>query len=113
MSRRFGRAIGSHGDLVTKDLRAFGGKERVIWEGGEVQLTTEAVLIGMDGDSPEVIPLEAIFDAEVAGDCVMFRAHGGDVCSPPVDDPERLAALTQDAVRRSRYAQRRKDRYLD
>jgi hypothetical protein len=70
------------------------------------------VLIGMDSDSPEVLPLEAVYDVEVQSDCVVFHAHGGDVCSPPVDDPQRLAALTEDEMRRTRYARRRKDYYL-
>ncbi|MBN1320436.1 MAG: cyclic nucleotide-binding domain-containing protein [Thermoleophilia bacterium] len=112
INRRFGHAIGMRGDLVEKDLRAFSGEERVIWDGGELQLTTEAVLIGMDSDSPDVIPLETIFDVEVRGDCVVFHVHGGDVRSPPVDDPERLAALTHDAMLRTRYAHRRRGYYL-
>jgi len=112
ISRRFGQAIGARGDLREKDLRAFGGEERVIWDNGELQLTTEAVLIGMDSDSPEVIPLETVFDVEVQGDSVVFHVHGGDVCSPPVDDPERLAALTHDAMLRTRFAHRRRGYYL-
>ncbi len=89
------------------------GEERVIWDNGELQLTTQAVLIGMDSDSPEVIPLEALSSTwRCRGDCVVFHAHGGDVCSPPVDDPEQLAALTHDEMLRTRYAQRRRDYYL-
>lgn len=112
IARRFGRAIGAHGDLRQKDLRAFGGEERVIWDNGEMQLTTEAVLIGMGTDSPEVIPLETIFDVEVRDDCLFFHVHGGDACSPAVDDPEHLAALTRDAMLRTRYAHRRRSYYL-
>ena len=112
IARRFGQAIGARGDLREKDLRAFGGEERVVWDNGELQLTTEAVLIGMDSDSPDVIPLETVFDVEVREGCVVFHVHGGDVVSPPVDDPERLAALTHDAMLRTRYAHRRRGYYL-
>jgi CRP-like cAMP-binding protein len=107
ISRRFGHAIGRHGDLREKDLRAFGGEEHVLWENGEVQLTTEAVLIGMGSDSPDVLPLDALLDAEVRGDSVIFHAHGGDVTSPPLDRPERLVALVRDAMLRTRRAHRR------
>lgn len=107
ISRRFGQAIGRHGDLRAKDLRAFGGQERVVWDNGELQLTTEAVLIGMGGDSPDVIPLETIFDVEVQAGHVVFHAHGGDVCSPQVDDPGLLAALVRDELLRTRQAHRR------
>jgi CRP/FNR family transcriptional regulator, cyclic AMP receptor protein len=108
ISRRFGQVI-VRGDLREKDLRAFGGKERVVWDNGELQLTTAAVLIGMGSDSPDVIPLEAVLDVEVQGGCVVLHVHGDDVCSPPLDDPERLAALVRDEIQRTRYAHRRKD----
>jgi CRP/FNR family transcriptional regulator, cyclic AMP receptor protein len=111
ISKRFGQAFGERAELREKDLRAFGGEERVVWENGELQLTTKALLIGMESDSPEVLPLEAVYDVEVQGDCVVFHAHGGDVCSPPVDDPGRLAALAEGEIRRTRYARRRKDYY--
>ena len=107
ISRRFGHAIGKHGDLREKDLRAFSGGEHVLWENGEIQLTTEAVLIGMGGDSPEVVPLDALLDTEVRGDVVIFHAHGGDVSSPPLDQPGQLAALVRDAMLRTRRAHRR------
>lgn len=112
ISKRFGEAFGERAELHEKDLRAFGGEERVIWENGELQLTTRAVLIGMESDAPEVLPLEAVYDVEVQGDRVVFHAHGGDVTSPPVDEPERLAALAEDEMRRTRYARRRKDYYV-
>jgi hypothetical protein len=48
---------------------------------------------------------------EVQSGCVVFHIHGGDVCSPPLDDPERLAALVRDEMQRTRYAHRRKDYY--
>jgi len=112
ISKRFGQAVGERAALREKDLRAFGGEERVIWDNGELQLTTRAVLIGMDSDAPEVLPLEAVYDVEVQGDTVVFHAHGGDVISPPVAEPEQLAALTEDEIRRTRYARRRKEYYV-
>ena len=99
------------GDLREKDVRAFGGPERVVWDNGELQLTTQAVLIGMGTESPEVIPLEALLGVDVDKDRVVFRLHDGDVCSPPLESAEQLAALTQDMMLRTRYAQRRKDYY--
>ncbi len=112
ISRRFGRAIGVRGDLRAKDVRAFGGPERVVWDNGELQLTTQAVLMDMGTDSPEVIPLEALLGVDVENNCVVFRLHDGDICSPPLDGAEQLAALTHDEMLRTRYAQRRKDYYL-
>jgi CRP-like cAMP-binding protein len=112
ISRRFGRAVGVRGDLRAKDVRAFDGPERVVWDNGELQLTTEAVLIGMATDSPDVIPLEALQGVDVMDGQVVFRMARGDVWSPELRDPEQLAALTRDAMARTRYAQRRKDYYL-
>ncbi len=108
ISRRFGQALG-RGDTREKDLRAFSGEERVIWDNGELQLTTAAVLIGMSSDCPDVIPLEAVYDVEVQSNHVLFHVHSGDVCSPPLDDPEHVAALVRDEMLRARYAHRRKD----
>jgi CRP-like cAMP-binding protein len=112
ISRRFGRAAGARGDLQDKDLRAFGGEERVIWDDGQLQLTTEAVLMGMGTDCPEVIPLEVVCDVDVEDRCVVFRLHDGDIRSHPLDDAAQLAALVRDAMLRSRHAQRRKDYYV-
>jgi hypothetical protein len=111
ISRRFGRVFGVRGDLRAKDERAFAGPERIVWENGELQLTTQAVLIGMETGSPDVIPIETLLDVEVEGDRVIFRLHDGDVNSPPLDDARHVAALTRDEMTRTRYAQRRKDYY--
>jgi len=110
--RRFGRAVGARDDLRAKDMRAFDGPERVIWDNGEIQLTTEAVLIGMKSDSPDVIPLDALQGVDVVDGQVVFRMARGDVWSPELREPEHLAALTRDEMDRARYAQRRKDYYL-
>ena len=71
--------MGVRGDLRAKDMRAFDGPERVVWDNGELQLTTEAVLIGMATDSPEVIPLEALQGVDVMDGQVVFRMARGDV----------------------------------
>jgi CRP-like cAMP-binding protein len=111
ISRRFGRVVGVRGDLRAKDMRALDGAERVIWDNGELQLTTEAVLIGMATDSPDVIPLEALEGVDVVEGQVVFRMHSGDAWSPRLEGAEQLAELTRDEMRRARYAQRRKDYY--
>lgn len=110
ISRRFGQAIGEQGAVREKDLRALGGEERVIWDNGEMQLTTEAVLIGMGGDSPDVIPLDAVLDVEVQNDRLLLHVHGGDAWSPSLENPEHVAALVRDELQRARYAPRRRDR---
>ncbi|MCX8033557.1 MAG: Crp/Fnr family transcriptional regulator [Thermoleophilia bacterium] len=107
VARRYGRAIGSYEDLRAKDLRAFGGQERVIWDNGKVRLTTEAVLFEADTDTPDVIPLEAVHEVEVQEERLVLRAAGGDVCSPPVEHVQELASLVRDEVRRIRLAYRR------
>ena len=109
ITRRFGHAIACEA-TSSRGLPASAARSG-IWTTATAA-TTEAVLIGMDGDSPDVIPLETVFDVEIRGDSVVFHVHGGDVCSPPVDDPERLAALTHDAMLRTRYAHRRRGYYL-
>jgi CRP-like cAMP-binding protein len=111
ITRRFGRAVGVRGELPDKDVRAFAGPERIVWDNGELQLTTHAVLIGMQTDSPDVIPLEALLGVDVEDGRVIFRLSDGDVCSPPLDAPEQLAALARDEMLRTRHAHRRKDYY--
>lgn len=107
IARRYGRAIESRRDLWGKDLRAFRGMERVVWDNGEIQLTTEAVLFGVDTGSPDVVPLEAVHEVKVEDGCLVLIAMGGDVRSAVLDDPEELAALVRDEVRRSRFPRRR------
>jgi hypothetical protein len=111
ITRRFGRAVGIRGNLLAKDVRAFSGPERVVWDNGQVQLTNQAVLMGMGTDGPEVIPLETLLDVEVGDGCVVFRLREGEVHSPPLDEPEHFAALTRGEMTRTRMAHRRKDYY--
>ena len=107
VARRYGRAIGGQQDLREKDLRAFGGEERVIWDNGEIQLTTEAVLFEAHTDSPDVVPLEAINEVTVEDGHVVLRATAGDVRSSRLDAAEELAALIWDETRRIRLPYRR------
>lgn len=107
VARRYGRAIGGREDLRDKDLRALHGAERVVWENDDIQVTTEAVLFEVAGGSPEVIPLETILGVETDGDRLVIHAVGGDVVSSGLDDPEKVAALLSDEMRRIRLPYRR------
>lgn len=107
VARRYGRAIGGWEDLREKDLRALGGAERVIWENGDIQVTTEAVLLEVAGGSPEVIPLETILSVETDGDRLLIHAVGGDVATGGLADAGKVAALLSDEVRRIRLPHRR------
>lgn len=107
ISRRYGQAIGEWGELREKDLRAFRGGERTVWEGSGMRLTTEAVLFETDSDRPDVVPLEAVYDVEVDGDYLVMHAKGGDVRSARLENAEELASLVRDELRRARLAYRR------
>jgi ribosomal protein L40E len=104
-----GKPLGEYGDLRPKDLRAFSGEEKTIWENGELRLTTEAVLIGMDSDAPDVLPLEAINDVRVEEGCVVLRVKYGPDHYCVLEEPERLATLIREQMLRPRYAHRRVD----
>ncbi len=107
IARRYGRAIGTRRDAWEKDLRAFRGAERVVWDNGELRLTTEAVLLGANTGQPDVVPLEAVHEVTVEDNRLTIHAAGGDVRSPVLDDPEELAALIRDELRRLRLPHRR------
>jgi len=107
VARRYGRLMGSRRDVWEKDMRAFRGRERVVWDSGDIQLTTEALLFGADTDRPDVIPLEAIQEVTVEDEGLVVHAVGGDVRSPAFDAAEELAALVRDEVRRMRFSHRR------
>ena len=104
-----GKPLGEYGDLQPKDLRAFSGKERTIWENDELRLTTEAVLIGMHTDAPDVLPLEAIYDVRVQEGCVVLKVKDGDDHYCILNEPEKLATLIREQMLRPRYAHRRVD----
>jgi len=107
ISRRFGGPVGDRRETYAKNLRALEGAERVIWDNGDVQLTTEAVLLDAAEGSPDVVPLEIIYDVDVEDGRLVLRAVGGDVRSSPLDRPDELAALVRDELRRVRLPYRR------
>lgn len=104
-----GKPLGEYGDLHPKDLRAFSGQERTIWENGELRLTTEAVLIGMDTDAPDVLPLDTLYDVQVEEGCVVLKVKDGPDHYCVLDEPEKLATLIREQMLRPRYAHRRVD----
>jgi hypothetical protein len=95
--------------LHPKDLRAFSGQERTIWENSELRLTTEAVLIGMDTDAPDVLPLDTLYDVQVEEGCVVLKVKDGPDHYCVLDEPEKLATLIREQMLRPRYAYRRVD----
>ena len=84
---------------------ALGGQETVVWDNGDIRLTTKAVLRAADTDRPEVIPLEFINEVRVEYGCLVLCAPEGEVWSSVLDNPEGPAALIRDEVRRVRLAQ--------
>jgi CRP-like cAMP-binding protein len=107
IARRYDRAIGTRREAWDKDLRALRGAERIVWDNGEMQLTTEAVLLGTNTDRPDVVPLEAIQEVTVEGGRVTIHVAEADVRSPVLEDPEELAELIRGEVRRMRLPYRR------
>jgi CRP-like cAMP-binding protein len=107
IARRYGRVVGARPARWPKDLRALRGAERIVWDNGEIQLTTEAVLLGTKIGQPDVVPLEAIQSVTVEGDRLTVHLAEGDVTSPVLDDPEELAELIRGEVRRTRLPYRR------
>jgi hypothetical protein len=84
------------------------GPERVLWEEGDVQLTTEAVLIGMNTDAPDVVPLETIHEVVVEENCLVLRVKYGDDKNCFLNNPAELAALIKDHMMRPRLAHGRR-----
>jgi CRP/FNR family transcriptional regulator, cyclic AMP receptor protein len=107
VERRYGRTLGAWNELRQKDLRAFGGAEHVVWSDHANQLTSQALLLGTDTRSPEVIPLEVIYDVSVDDGCLVVKAKGGDVRSCALEHPDEVAALICDEINRIRLAYRR------
>jgi len=107
IAHRYDRVIGTRPEKWAKDLRALWGAERIVWDNGEIQLTTEAVLLGTNAAQPDIVPLEAIQSVTVEGDRLAVHMAEGDVRSPALDDPEELAELIRGEVRRMRLPYRR------
>ncbi len=74
----------------------------MLWDNGKVQLTTEAVLIGMDSDAPDVLPLDAIYDVRTEDDSLVFTDKEGKdrVCG--LDDPRELEILIEEEIAKRR-----------
>ncbi len=66
-------------------------------------LLTDRRLIDVARDGRFEIPWESLVDVEVEDGCVVFHGCNGDVCSPPVDNPERLAAVVEYEWHLTRY----------
>lgn len=92
------------GQLQHSGIQAGTTEERVLWEGGDVQLTTHAVLIGMESDSPNVIPLDTIYEVVQQERCLVLRVKDGEDATCFLDDPTHLGRLIQEQMDRPRHA---------
>ncbi|MCJ7797779.1 MAG: hypothetical protein MUQ56_13645, partial [Thermoleophilia bacterium] len=107
--RTCGAALGKLSDLQHSGIQAGSGEERTLWEKGDITLTTHAVLIGMNSDSPDVIPLETIYDVVQEDRCVVLKVKDGDDRRCMLDDPSELVGLVKDQMFRGRLAHGRHD----
>ncbi|GAB4244084.1 MAG: hypothetical protein Kow00129_03530 [Thermoleophilia bacterium] len=85
-------------------------QERVLFDNGYIQLTTAAVLIGMNTDAPDVIPLDTLYDVTVDGRCITLKVKDGDDQQCFLDDPTELADLIRDQMFRPRLSHSRQER---
>jgi hypothetical protein len=85
-------------------LQAGVPEERMLWDGGDIQLTTEAVLIGMATDAPDVVPLDTIYAVEQDERCLTLKVKDGGDKQCFLDDPSVLARLVQEQIDRHRHA---------
>lgn len=104
---RCGASLVSQSTLQQSGIQGGRGEERVLWDNGHLQLTTDAVLIGVNTDAPDVVPLETIYDMDVQEGCLVLRVKDGDDRQCMLDSPENLADLIWDHVFRPRLAQNR------
>jgi len=104
-----GAALGKLSDMQQSGIQAGSGEERVLWEAGDIRLTTEAVLIGMETDAPDVVPLDTIHEVVVESRCLVLKVNDGDDKYCMMDDPTELADLVRDHMFRGRLAHERKD----
>lgn len=96
-------------DLQKSGIQAGSAEERVLWDNGTIQLTTDAVLIGMSTDSPDVVPLDTIYDVILEDRCVVLKVKDGDDKYCMLEDPKHLADLVTDQMNRARLAHERRD----
>jgi hypothetical protein len=99
---RCGAALGRLSENQPTAMRAGIGPERLLWEEGDVQLTTDALLIGMESDAPDVTPLETIHEVRVEDNCLVVRVKYGDDKRCFLKNPDELARLLQEQVMRPR-----------
>lgn len=99
----------SSGTLQDSGMQAGTAEERLLWDKGDIQLTTEAVLIGMETDAPDVVPLDTIYDVVLEERCVVLKVKDGDDKHCMLEDPEELASLVKDQMMRGRLSHGRKD----
>jgi len=108
--RNCGAALGHLADMQQSGIQAGRPEERVLWENADIQLTTEAVLIGMDTDAPEVVPLDSIYEVALDDErCLVLRVKDGADKHCMLDEPQELAALINEQMMRPRLAQSRKE----
>jgi hypothetical protein len=107
--RNCGAAL-AHARLQHAGIQAGMPEERVLWSKGDIQLTTSAVLIGMDTDAPDVVPLDTIYDVVVEERCVVLKVKEGDDQYCMLDDPTELATLVKEQMFRPRHAQERTEK---
>jgi hypothetical protein len=84
-----------------KEPPALGGEERVVWDNGEIRLTTKAVLLAADTNRPRVVPLQGISEARAEYGCLVLCTAEGDVWSSVLDSPEKLVELVKAEVQRA------------
>ncbi|MHB0980231.1 MAG: hypothetical protein ACYC5Q_09225 [Thermoleophilia bacterium] len=109
LCHKCGVALGKLSDLQHSAIQGGRAQERVLWDNGEIQLTTDAVLIGMSGDTPDVLPLETIYEVVLEERCLVLKVKDGDDKYCMLDDPTELAALVKDHMFRPRLAHERKE----
>lgn len=105
--RECGANLESSERLKDTGLQAGIPEEMVLWDNGEIQLTTEAVLIGIGTDMPDVIPLSSIEDVALEEKCIVLKIKDGPDYYCMLADPRELAALIKEQVFRPRLAHKR------
>lgn len=104
-----GAALGARASLQDSGLQAGIADERVLWENGDIKVTSAAVLIGMESDAPDVVPLETIYEVVLEERCVVLKVKDGDDKHCMLDDPTEMAEMVRDQMMRSRLAHGRTD----
>jgi hypothetical protein len=104
-----GADLWQHEGFRRSGLAAGLGDERILWDNGHIQLTTEAVLIDMDTDAPDVVPLGTISATEVRDGCLVLKIKDETEKYCALEAPAELEALVRDHMFRPRLAPDRED----